>query len=302
MALPNFFVLGAAKCGTTSLQYYLAQHPSVAVARPEETRFFDAFFEKGMEFYSSEFFSHCKGETAVGEATPHYLFLPFVADRLLAFDATARLVVILRNPVDRAFSHWWMERSSGREALGFDESMRRSMAEMQDRGLLEGEQGEAYWRGFMNDYLTLGKVTRRMGYAGQGLYAKQIMHYHGRFGPAQMKILFLEDLAADPQGVVSEVWDFLGVDPDCTIADANIVNVAMGPLAKRVRRTAGALGFHTWLPRRMRHRAARWLSRIERPPKMPTETRAWLSEYYAPDIQSLSSLTGRDLGHWHHNG
>jgi hypothetical protein len=101
---PNFFILGSAKCGSTTLYEHLGQHPDVFFSTPKEPIFFEAEYEKGFDYYWDTYFAAWDGQAAIGEARHRNLFLPYVAPRVHAACPDARLIVIVRNPVDRAYS------------------------------------------------------------------------------------------------------------------------------------------------------------------------------------------------------
>ena len=127
-SLPTFLILGAQKCGTTSLHSLLAQHPEICMSEPKETNFFNIHFDRGLEYYRETFFNSWKGHKAVGEASPSYFFLPYVPERIAAALPGVKMMVILRDPVKRAFSHWWMKTTFGDESLGFREAIKYSLS------------------------------------------------------------------------------------------------------------------------------------------------------------------------------
>jgi len=104
---PSVFILGAAKCGTTSLHSYLMQHPDIAMSNPKEPYFFEAEYNYGPTYYLNRYFNYWRGESVVGEARHRNLYLPYVPERILSYNPDAKLIVILRNPSERAISHWW---------------------------------------------------------------------------------------------------------------------------------------------------------------------------------------------------
>ena len=296
--VPTFFVLGAAKCGTTALQYYLSQHPDVLVSAPEETRFFDSLYGRGMDYYRRTFFQEWRGQAAVGEATPHYLLLPFVAERIRRECPEARHVVMVREPASRAFSHWWMEWTGGRETLRFDEAMDRAADEI-ERGLtFDAPDGEERWGEFLDAYLRGGGVTWRSGYLAQGFYATQIERYRALFGADRVRVVFQDDLARDPESVVRDLWRFLGVDAEVPLGDRGTVNQASTRAGRRVERLLGATGLQHLVPRGARVAMKRLLARLGTRESLPDEARRRLADYYAPHTRRLAALTGRDLSSW----
>ena len=117
MRLPkvNFMIVGVQKSGTTALSEFCSEHPEICMAKPKEPHLFDAeeFDEAGLDDNYSKFFDHFKGEAILGEATPIYMFLPEIAKRLHTYNPDLKLLVILRDPVDRAISQYSMSQSRG---------------------------------------------------------------------------------------------------------------------------------------------------------------------------------------------
>src|SRR5688572_14326389 len=114
--LPDFLIVGAMRSGTTSLHKYLQAHPDVFVASGKEVHFFDRRYGRGLDWYRSRF-AGVTTERVVGEATPAYMYDENAIARIAHDLPDARLIVVLRNPVDRAYSHYWRNRSRGRENL-----------------------------------------------------------------------------------------------------------------------------------------------------------------------------------------
>jgi hypothetical protein len=117
--LPNLFVLGAAKCATSTLHVYLGRMDDVCMSKPKEPFFFEAEFEKGLDYYRQAYFSHWRGERIIGESRHRNLYLPFVPERIKGINPNAKLIVLVRNPIDRAFSHWFHNFSRNSENLDF---------------------------------------------------------------------------------------------------------------------------------------------------------------------------------------
>src|SRR5437764_7156012 len=114
--LPNFFIIGAMRSGTTSLTRYLNAHPDVFVAPGKELHFFDQRFDRGLDWYR-DCFERAAGQRAIGEATQSYMYDAEAMTRLAVTVPKARLLAILRNPVDRAWSHYWLNRALALETL-----------------------------------------------------------------------------------------------------------------------------------------------------------------------------------------
>ena len=120
--LPNFIIIGGQKCGTTFLYRYLAEHPHIASATRKEVHFFDMHFDEGLDWYMNHW-PGADDHAHLGEATPSYLYQPEAVERIAATLPSALLLVMLRNPMDRAYSHYWHNYSRGRETLSFAEAV-----------------------------------------------------------------------------------------------------------------------------------------------------------------------------------
>src|SRR5204862_1223537 len=107
MALPSFFVVGAAKSGTTSLHVYLDQHPDIFMSKPKEPFFFEAEYDRGPEYYYRRYFGGWNGQREVGESRHRNLYFPYIPARIHSYNPNARIIAVLRNPAERAISHWW---------------------------------------------------------------------------------------------------------------------------------------------------------------------------------------------------
>lgn len=119
MRLPSFMVLGAGKAGTTSLYYYLAQHPEVFMCSPKEPPFFQTEYELGAEYYWRTHFRGYRGQRHAGEAAHHNLHRPYVTERIAATVPDASFIVLCRNPIERALSAYWHNVTRGVERSSF---------------------------------------------------------------------------------------------------------------------------------------------------------------------------------------
>ncbi len=192
MTLPTFLIAGAQKCGTTSLAGAVRQHPEVHLSRRKEIHFFDRHFERGLDWYGSQF-TPKPHHTQVGEATPAYMYDAAARERLSETLPDARIVIILRNPVDRAYSHYWHKRRLGDEPLPtFEEAI---AAEPQRR--------------------SRDNVRARIGFAyvDRGHYVDQIEQLVDRQGRDRVHVMLLDDLVQDRVATMRALLEFLEVDP-----------------------------------------------------------------------------------------
>lgn len=219
-AIPDFLILGAQKAGTSSLSAYLNQHPQLFLSFQKEVHYFDGGvipssdnFAKGHSWYRSFFPRRGDmGESALAfEASPLYLFNPLVPKRIFAFSPKIKLIIILRNPVDRAISHYLHERRKGREKLAIEEALRAEEVRLQ----LALKNRDYKSSSFMHK-----------SYKSRGIYHKQIAAFLEYFPRDGILILNSEEMFSEPDYVLKIILDFLGVNPDFKIEDLRPRNAA----------------------------------------------------------------------------
>ncbi len=209
--LPDFLIIGAQKSGTSSLYAYLTQHPRVRPARKKEVHYFDANYRfRSLDWYRS-FFPELppdSGRAAIGgpllagEATPYYMFHPCVPRRVAEVLPAVKLLAILRNPADRAYSHYHMAVRARREQLSFEDAIDA------EAGRLEGEVER-----FLADDTHRSKVHVFHSYLARGVYVDQLVRWAAFFPPEQMLLLNAADLRAAPAATVRKALDFLELPP-----------------------------------------------------------------------------------------
>ena len=199
--LPDFLLIGAQRGGTTSLYRYLATHPSVAPALGKELQYFTLHHGRGEAWYRSHF-PVTAGSTLTFEATPYYLFHPLAPERAAATVGGARMVVLLRDPAARAFSHHRHNVSRGLEPLGFEAALDAEP----DR--LAGEEQR-----LLEDPGYVSRSHRLFSYVGRGLYVDQLERWFSHFPREQVLVLASEDLYRQPGPTYRSVLDFLGLAP-----------------------------------------------------------------------------------------
>jgi hypothetical protein len=199
--LPDFVIIGAQKSGTSFLYDLLTQHPYVKRAALKELHYFDRHFDRGIEWYRSQFpLPRWKEErkSITGEATPNYLFHPHAARRMAEVVPQARLIVLLRNPVDRAYSNYYKEVKRGGETLQFEEAI---------------EVEEARSRGQMDKMLEDDRYTsfnqQQFSYLSRGIYVDQLLRWSGFYSKNQMLVLKSEDFYERPLDTLKLVLHFL---------------------------------------------------------------------------------------------
>lgn len=204
-ALPNFVILGVQKGGTTSLYRYICEHPQVEPALHKEVQYYTKHYDKGETWYRSNFpyQSQLKARHAItGEATPYYIFHPHVLRRIQVTTPQAKLIVVLRNPIERAISHYHFEVRLGHEDLPLEEAFHRE----------ETRIGAEYQR-MLDDETFVGFAYQHFSYKRRGIYFDQIKPYYDAFGAGQIMVVHSEDLFNGSARTIADVYAFLGVDP-----------------------------------------------------------------------------------------
>jgi hypothetical protein len=202
--LPSVLIIGAQRSGTTSLFNYLAQHPDVLPPLGKEIHYFDLHYARGVRWYRGRFpFSHRLRKRALTlDASPYYLFHPLAPERAAQLLPDVKLVAVLRNPVDRAFSHYQHEVRDGRESLSFPEAIDREP----DR--LAGEEERLRREPGYYSY-----NHHRYAYTRRGLYLEQLRRWVQHFPRSRLAVVQSERLFREPAAESLALYDFLGLRP-----------------------------------------------------------------------------------------
>jgi len=289
---PNFFILGAAKAGTTTLYHYLENHPEIYFSQVKEPQYFchEGLYDMGLNYYLNTFFKGADRYKIRGEATPHYLYYEKAARRI-ANDLNReelRFVVIIRNPVARAYSLYWNMVAEGIESLSFEQAIEAEKIRSKDPEL---------------EYT--GSVSFQ--YLDSGLYTKQIESYLRYFGREQFLFILFEDFRIDPKSILDEVCDFLKIVRFDELPEIRKTNAASMPRSKgmhaflrgsgRLKHSVGRL-----LPSSLKYKIVDKLieanKRSARYPDMSAETRERLKAYFADDLMTLEKMTGKSFAIW----
>lgn len=283
MRLPDFIIGGAIKGGTTSLNYYLKQHPDVYMSVFKEPRYFayepdnpDHVAGRGLRFpiktleeYAALFDEAAEGQMA-GEASPHYLRSPVAPQRICETIPDVKLIFSLRHPVKRAYSSYWHKVRLGLE----DRAVEDALSE--------------------NDQAVL-----------HGLYYQSLQGWHARFDRSQIKIVLFEDLVRDGLGVFADLCRFIGVDdtfvPDMTARNKGgaMKNERLGRFYERIKTHPLRRAINPLVPERVRQKMASSRDQnLEEPPPMPEAIVRRLNAFYRDDIEGLETLIQRDLSVW----
>jgi Sulfotransferase domain len=268
MTMPTFLIIGAMKSGSTALARLLGEHPSVFVPAVKEIHYFDENFEKGPAWYERHF-DDAGTAAAIGEATPRYMASPEYIARMADLLPDAKLICALRNPVDRAYSHYWHAHTRGDDARTFDDAIHDELA-----------------RAARQD-------ASPFGYLERGRYLRQVHFILERYPREQLCVILAEDLRDQPAATYAEVCRFLEVADDFVAPSLGTrVNASVDYRWLRVQLALNRL------PRRIRYRVGKWNRRARGYPPLDPAIRARLEEFYADDNVALASWLGRDLHEW----
>jgi hypothetical protein len=195
---PSFMIIGTQKGGTTSLYRYLDKHHDVTMAFKKEVHFFDSFYLKGNDWYLAHF--PLRGEAAqTGEASPTYLFHPEAPKRIHAAFPDVKFIALLRNPVDRAYSHHQMEYRRGKDSLSFEEAIAQEPERLRD-----------------SDPDIAGGNWRHYSYLSRGIYVEQLARWLEFFTREQFLLLKSEEFFREPGRLFDQVLRFLEL-PSCPL-------------------------------------------------------------------------------------
>lgn len=286
----NFFIVGAAKSGTTSLWMYLKQHPEVYM--PSDPKFKEpayychSYGMTGVEEYH-RLFSDVRNERAIGEASTAYMTAPESAGLLHAAHPDARIIVILRNPVDRAYSLYrWMVNHGYEWIYPFEAALEEEKIRKNDADFFSGNPENFY------NYM----------YFHSGLYSRQLERYFSLFPRENIKVLLMEDIQHRPAEVMRDVFGFLDVDvnfkPEFKVynrAELRPVHVKwhfhLNALRRRFPHTRKSVAI-TWLfEMNMKLLSLKW-------PGLKPEIRNALLARYHDDITRTGKMIDRDLSAW----
>jgi Sulfotransferase family len=286
---PNLFLVGAAKAGTTSVYDELARHPAVYMSSMKEPHFFSrirpspervAFFPHiSDEGEYKALFDGVTDERLIGEASTSYLWDADAAERIHRVAPDASILIMLRDPVERAYSQYWNDVREGIETRPFPDALAE-----------EQRSGPGIW-GVTSLYIDCGR------------YADQVERYLDRFGD-RVLVSFFEDFVADQAGTVADIQSFLGVEPAGVEAGTSRMNPSSLPRNPLSRRILGSGRLRTLaratVPRALRARGRGALLKEISPPPMDPKARALLVDLFRAEADRVAALLGRqtpwDLG------
>jgi hypothetical protein len=293
--LPNFVVVGAPKCGTTSLYFYLSDHPQVFLPHQKELHYFSReFLMKNMNGPGDtnmlasicksmkEYRSHYKGardEVAVGEFSPSYLYFHEVAPSIAETLGHPKIIVMLRNPVEKAYSQYMHLIRSERETVSFEQALDA-----------ERDRIKFGWSDFWR-------------YAESSVYSHRLRTYLDIFGAQRVKVVIFDEFARNPGAIVKEICEFLEVDTSVPLGTDRVYNRSGRPRIKVLAKILSQpnifkSALKNFIPGFLRAQLRLKLISVNtKAVKEPVSghVRERLTDYFKEDVANLEKLVGHGL-------
>lgn len=273
--LPTFLIIGSQKAGTTTLYNIFKRHPQIYMSGTKEINFFfhDHLYKRGIDFYKMHFKKAKINNDAVGEASPGYICHPQAPRRIKKHLPDIKLILTVRNPIERAYSQYWDNRRKLEEALTFKETLSVALSDDYQPG--------------------------KPGYFSRGAYIRYIKIYLEYFDRKQLLILVFDDMLNDPLSVYKKCFQFLGVDDSFECPEMqlkfNPSAIWSNPIYKYFFENPKYSSYLSPLTRRL------LFFRRKTPynyPPMDDSTRAKLIEFFSAPNKQLSEFINRDLSFW----
>ena len=286
--LPNFMIVGAPKAATTSLYQYLCQHPDIFMSTPKEVNYFSHEEISSQNLFYTDFkvrsvreyeslFADANGFTAVGEASVSYLFYPETPAKIKALLPDVKIIILLRNPMERGFSHYLMDYRLGLCPLSYEDIV------------------------FNTSNHPLQKLYYQQ-YVELGLYSSQLERYFSCFPRENIRIYLQEDLLNEPELVLRELFGFLNVSDEFNTDLSQSHNAFSMPKNyfwhklysnTRLRKTLSSM-----TPNSIKALLGRFIFDTRNKPSISPATKEFLLKIYSPDIHNVEKLIGRSLDNW----
>jgi len=272
---PSLYIAGTQKGGTTSLHFLLnAQQQIYFPNKPQELHYFDIQenFLKGDKWFLSHFLD-APNNAIKAQTSPLYMYLEQVPERIHKFAPNSQFIFILRNPIDRAYSHYWNSVKYGYENLNFEDALDSEKAR-----ILKGESNK-----------------RNFSYSDRGYYTAQIQRFINLFGRDSILILTQDDLLSGPETVLRKVWNFLDLSTTPVLDDSSVHNPAKLPRSRSLQ------SIRPYLEKRNFTSAIRVIDKMNlkqyKYPAMKDSTRNHLKNKYESELHDLSALLNNGINY-----
>lgn len=269
--LPDTLIVGAMKSGTSALAQHLAEHPDVYFSPEKEIHFFNRveLWDRGLDWYQ-RFFAGATTEARVAEGSPSTMFYPDSVERLAKTLPDARLIAILRHPVDRTWSQYWHEQAIGKQLGTFEEAVERQLTAPEEPFIVERSR-----------------------------YLPQLEQLAVHYPRERIHVVLLDDLVAEPRRTYAEVCRFLDIDAAYVPSElTEVINPSKDIRFMPVLRGLYHIKAWNWLPKRVSGPLYRSFFRPAQRPEMDLAIRTRLIEVFRADNAALAAWLGRDLSAW----
>ena len=298
MTLPNFLCIGAQKGGTTTLFNILKEHPDIYISEFKEPHYFDLDdnYSRGLQWYKDEYFNKYNNEKMIGAFTPTYMASSEAPKRILQdLGENVKLIFLLRNPIDRAYSQYLHRVRNGHETEGFIDALALEKSRLKQY-LSENNQVSFIYH----------------SYTHQGLYFKHINNYLNVFDQTKMMIsIFDEDFLLNKQKMISELLTFLNVKyfPLDLSVHSNPAAVSRFTFVSKMlnkdfflKKLANRLIKSKITKQRINNKLYSIIIKPKQPPKLSIQERTFIYQtYFKKDIERLENLLKRNLNVWVEN-
>lgn len=272
MSLPNFLICGTQKGGSTALYYYLKEHPQIYLHSKKEIHYFDLNYHRGIEWYKRYFKNTPPDCKAIGEASPSYMYLEEVAERIFWLIPDIKLIFILRDPVRRAYSHYWHEVNLGYEWMSFENALEKEEERL--------KRGDIFNR-------------QHYSYKDRGKYIDQLERFRKYFSKDQMLVVINDELKKKPESTLKKILKFLDVDENFSSRSWHIqIYPGRSPRIWKIQR------LKRYIPIRSAHVLIDLVNLKSGYPTMDFQTRETLIKYFKPYNKKLQSFLNRQLKGW----
>ena len=284
----DFFIVGAPKAGTTSLYHYLNEHPQIEMSLQKEPDYFSdkeiqiqgLYYSKNridtVEKYNG-LFNTQKKDVIFGEGSVSYLFYPTVAQDIKVYNPMAKIIIMLRNPIERAFSHYLMDYRLGLVSDSFEDIINK-----------KSKHKNAHL--FYQQYIKVGE------------YAAQLKRYCDIFDKKNILLIDYENFKSDVTGTVNSVYSFLNISAEFSVDINKKHNTFTMPKNKLIRFVYSFVIIRNILsfifPKNIIKAVRLILFTKDKKPKLLEETRNQLKHYFSNDVRLLGNLIGKDYSKW----
>jgi hypothetical protein len=287
--MPNFFIVGAAKSGTSSLANYLGQHPEVFMSGIKEPFFYaDGTGFVDFDEYKS-LFGCVSNEKAIGEASTGYLFDVNAPELIKNNHPGAKIIIMLRYPVDMAYSYWQYMQVDGNEDLTFEQAISPEQIAYRHTDEFRGKC-KNWWPSYI--------------YLQRAMYSEQVRRYLNVFGKDRVKVIVFEEFIRDPLDYCRDVFGFLGVDASFApeIKRLNEGGVVRSKLIRDVIYNREYRFLRKVFTPKMRERVRFFVRDLNKTKvgvkRIGTDTKLYLDDYFREDIERLELLLGVEIACW----